>query len=308
MKKFLSHFPFFVGLTIVAVLTFPEIKPPHLPAEALAETVPTSSAALNAPSPTPSTTPSKVSLPVPFLWEIPDGVWVPPWSGACEESSVLMVEQFYLGRKNRSYGRTEAKDLIWPLFGIEDRLFGGNLDTNSTRTLKLINDYTAFDAKIKLRPTLDDIKTELAAGRPVISLHYGRDLKNPHHRWRQGGSSYHMMAIVGYDEKTEEFIVNDPELKDGIDLRYKYDIILSSLRDFNHTTKKADGTPVVLFTKPKEIVKARGGSRIFLVRDGVKHYISNPAVFKNHRWSWSLVKEVDPKYLKNLPSGPAITR
>lgn len=253
-----------------------------------------------------TSTPSKVSLPVPFYWEIPDGVWVRPWNGACEESAISAAEGYYLGRPKQIVSKADEKRQMLPLFPIEDKLFGYDSDTDAAENLKLINDYTSFDAILKTNPTLDEIKAELAAGHPVISMHYGYALKNPRHRFRAGASSYHVMTITGYDDSTGEFLVNDPELPDGIDFRYKYDIILTTLHDFNHTTKHADGPAVVLFTRPKQIVKAVGGSRIYLIRDNKKYYIASPAVFKNHRWSWSLVKTVDKGTLDGMQNGSAI--
>lgn len=247
-----------------------------------------------------------VILPVPQVWEIPDGVWRAPWSGACEEASVTMAEQFYLHPGKRIVPRAEEKKLMAPLFPIEDKLFGSNSDTNSTRTLKLINNFTSFDADIKLNPTVEDIKNELKAGRPVISLHYGYDLKNPRHRFRHGGSSYHVMVLTGFDDQKKIFFANDPELKDGIDFPYNYAIIMASLHDFNHVTKKADGTAVALFTRPKMLVKTVGSNRIFLVRGVEKQYITSPTVFKTHRLSWGLIKTIPAEEMAKFSEGPAI--
>lgn len=245
-------------------------------------------------------------LAVPHIWEIPDGVWQAPWSGACEEASIIMVEQFYLHPGKRTLSRVEAKSLMSPLFPIEDRLFGSNADTNSTRTLKLINDFSSFDATIKFYPTIEDIKNELTAGHPVITLHYGYDLNNPRHRFRRGGSSYHMMALTGFDDQKKIFFANDSELKDGLDFPYDYAIIMASLHDFNHTTRRANGEPVVLFTRPKMLVKAVGSNRIFLVRGKEKQYITSPAVFKTHRLSWKLVKTISASELAKLSDGESI--
>ena len=252
--------------------------------------------------------PAKISLPVPFYWEIPDGVWVPPWSGACEEASIAAVESFYLKRPKKIIKKADAKAVMSPLFKIEDRIFGYNSDTSGAEIVRLINDYTSFDATLKDSPTLEEIKNELAAGRPVISLHYGYDLNNPRHRFRRGGSSYHVMAITGYDDTKDEFLVNDSELPYGIDFRYKYGIILSTLHDFNHQTKKADGPARVVFTAPKMIAKAAGSNRIYLIRDNKKYYISSPLVFGNHRWKWSLVKPIAKDQLDQMTSGENINK
>lgn len=254
----------------------------------------------------PSALPSKVSLKVPFVWEIPDGVWVPPWSGACEEAAMTAVDQFYLNSGKRILPKAEAKADMLPIFSFEDKLFGYNGDTDAAEIAKAINDFSSFDATIVRNPTLSDIKSELAADHPVLSLHYGYALNNPRHRFRRGGSSYHVMTLTGYDDATGQFTVNDSELSDGIDYHYKYDIILATLHDFNHKTKHADGPPTVIFTRAKTIVKAAGSARIYLVRDGVKHYISNPAVLKNHRISWKLVKTIDKATLNSFTTGDPI--
>ena len=250
----------------------------------------------------------KVSLPLPFLWEIPDGVWVAPWSGACEEASVLSVEGYYLKKPKVIVKKDEAKALMLPMFAIENKIFGYNSDTTAAETTKLINDYASFDAYVKDTPTLEEIKNELRAGRPVITVHYGYDLANPRHRFRRGGSSYHVMAIAGFDDAKGEFLVNDSELNDGIDFRYKYAIIMDTLHDFDHSTRKADGPARAIFTRPKQLVKAEGGKRIYLVRDNKKYYISNPDVFKAHRWGWSLVKSIDKATLDSYAAGGSIDK
>lgn len=252
--------------------------------------------------------PASINLPVPFLWEIPGGTWVKPWNNACEESSVAMVENYYLNNKKMRFPAKEAKAMMWPFFSIEDKLFGSNADTNSTRTLKVINDYTSFDATIKKNPTLEEIKAELTAGRPVISLHYGFGLKNPLHRFRRGGSSYHVMVLTGFDDRAKKFFVNDPELAGGLDFPYSYGTILTSLHDFNHTTKKADGTPTVLFTAPKLIVKTSSHHSLYLIRDNKKYYISRPEVFKNHRWNWGIVKTISQEKLDGYALGGKINK
>lgn len=252
--------------------------------------------------------PKKITLPVPFYWEIPDGIWVPPWSGACEEASIVAVEGYYLKQPKKIVGKADAKATMSPLFKIEDRIFGYTSDTSGAEIVKLINDYTSFDATLKENPTLDEIKAELAAGRPVITLHLGYDLNNPRHRFRRGGSSYHVMTITGYDDAKGEFLVNDSELPDGIDFRYKYGTILSTLHDFSHLTRKADGPARVVFTASKTIVKAFGSNRVYLIRDNKKYYISNPTVFTNHRWKWSLVKALDKEILDQMAGGETIKK
>lgn len=248
-----------------------------------------------------------VYLSVPFTSEIPNGAWVGPWKNGCEEASIVMVEKYYLGQKKLT--KTEAKNTMQKLFNWEDKNYGFNADTDAEQTAGIINDYSSFEASIKRNPTLDDIKKELDEGRPVITFHYGFGLNNPLIPFLRSGSSYHVMVVVGYDDSAQEFIMNDVgNHKSGLDYRYKYATILNTLHDFNYTDKKADGTPTALFTAPKNIVKVAGGARIYLVRDGKKYYIANPKVFKNHRWSWNVVKPISKEELDKLPNNLTISK
>jgi len=196
---------------------------------------------------------SKVSIPVPYTSEIPNGAWVKPWNNACEEASIVMVDEFYHGIKTTRLTRQRAMTLMQPIFLWEDKNFGYNADADAAEIARIINETTPFKATIKYQPTLDDIKQELAQGHPVISLHYGFGLKNPLIPFRHSGSSYHVMVLKGYDDTTKEFIVNDPgNDKSGLDFRYPYATIMDTLHDFNHHTKKVDGEPVVIFTTSKK--------------------------------------------------------
>jgi hypothetical protein len=116
------------------------------------------------------------------------------------------------------------------------------------------------------------------------------------------------MSVVGFDEEKGEFLVNDSEMNDGIDFHYKYATIMDTLHDFDKKTKRAEGPARVVFTRPKMIVKATGSNRIYLVRDEKKYYIANPSVFKNHRWSWGLVKTIDKATLDSYESGQQISK
>ena len=244
-----------------------------------------------------------VQLPVPFTPEIPDG----NWKNACEEASVTMVESYYLGNKKLRLPAADAKAVMQQLFDWENKHFGRNSDSNATETAKYINEYSSFNATVVTNPVLEDIKAELAAGRPVISLHFGKDLINPHHAWNPRGSYYHMMVLVGFDDASQEFIVNDTaDYLTGLDYRYKYATIMDTLRDFDHATRKTVMPPTVLFTSPKQIWQAEGGKRLWLVQGDTKQYISNPTAFKNHRLSGKLIKVVPADKLTALTTGPSI--
>lgn len=246
-----------------------------------------------------------INLQVPFTSEIPSGQWVGPWKNACEEASIVMVEKFYEGATTLSKA-TAIKNMN-RLFTIENKIFGSNADTDAARTNKLINEYTSFSSEIKDAPTLYDIKQELSAGRPVIAPLFGINLNNPAIRFRVGGTYYHMMVLVGFNDAEGEFIVNDPgDHMGGLDFRYKYATILDAIRDYNFKEKKANGPARVIFTAQKMLAKAAGGTKIYLVKNNKKFYIAHPKLFKKYGWKWSDIKSVEKGWLESLPSGEVI--
>jgi hypothetical protein len=245
-----------------------------------------------------------VKLSVPFIIEIPDGTWTGYWKNACEEASMAMVDQYYQGVS--SIGRQASKNIMIPLFTYQNSVWGSNADSNAERTAKIIEANLDFKATIKRNPTIDEIKDELRAGRPVISFHYARHLDNPGHRFRANGSWYHVMVISGFDETTGEFITEDPGAENGLDYRYKYDTLMATLGDFNHTTKKVDGPATVIFTEQYLLAKAVGGTRVYLLQDNTKQYICRPDLFKKYGWKWSKVRAVNKTWLSSLTNGSAI--
>ncbi|KKU26130.1 MAG: hypothetical protein UX39_C0012G0007 [Candidatus Magasanikbacteria bacterium GW2011_GWA2_46_17] len=246
-------------------------------------------------------------LSVPFTSEAPDGRWTAPWNNACEEASIVMAEQYYLGKSALS--KQKAKSEMFRYVAIENRIFGYNANTDAGEMEKLINEYsTSFNAKVTDNPTIEQIKDELRAGRPVISLHYGYELHNPLIPFRRGGTYYHVMVIIGFDEEKKEFIVNDDgNERSGAKYRYSYETTMRSLHDYVHNTRKTNGTPRVLFTYPK-FVKATGSNRVYRIQGNTKHYISNPRAFRNRRWKWEAVRTVDPTWLNSLETGEVISQ
>ena len=248
----------------------------------------------------------KIDLKVPFTSEIPNGSWVKPWNNACEEASIIMTEGYYFGYETMS--KAIAIKNMTPLFKIEDKIFGSNADTDAKRTAKLINDYTDFSATIKDKPTLEEIKDELTQGHPVIAMLYMKNIVNKYHRFRSGGSYYHVLVITGFDDHSKEFITNDNgNSVTGDGYRFKYDDIMKSLHDFNHKTRRADGPPRVLFTVSKVLFKEKNNPAVYLINHDIKYPIANGEVFKNHGWKWKNIHVVDKKMLDKFKTGEMIS-
>ncbi|HLD60515.1 MAG TPA: C39 family peptidase [Patescibacteria group bacterium] len=251
---------------------------------------------------------SKVSLPLPYTSQIPDGRSVAPWSVACEEASITMVEQYYLGNRSRAIPRAEAKNSMLPLFRWEDGVFGFNHDTNAAQTARIINEYSSFKATVTYSPTLEDIKQELRAGRPVITLHDGRGLNNRYIKYSISSRGYHMIVLKGFDDTTQEFITHDPGTSGtrGLDYRYSYDTIMNTLHDFNDTPAEPDYYPPVIFTAPKIFAREIGTNGVYLIENGMKRPIAHTGLFQKYRWNWKAVQKVNPGVLATIPDGAPV--
>ena len=220
-----------VGLAIFATMRNPEKSPEKTPVTTTTEKPP-----------------SQVMIAVPYLNEAPEDIWKGPWKNACEEATIVMVERFYLGDKSISI--KDGKAFMQELFDIQDAKYGSNANSDADRMEYLIDNHTTFDGQVKRNPTLEDIKNELRNGHPVIALHRGFDLKNPHIPFLATGSSYHTTVIKGYDDVRGQFITNDPgDSIAGAGYRYDYKIFMNSLHDYQYNTRLADGSPVVIFSK-----------------------------------------------------------
>ncbi len=186
-------------------------------------------------------------LPVPYVNEAPAGDWSGPWKNACEEASIAMVEYFYQGKTSVTIKEAEA--FMTMLFQKQNAKYGDNVNSDGVQFKYLIDNFTSFKSEIFRNPTIEQIKKELDEEHPVISLHYGFALKNPNIPFLPSGTSYHAMVIIGYDDATREFIVNDDgDPKAGAGHRYGYDLFMNSLHEYSYATKKANGPPTVIFT------------------------------------------------------------
>lgn len=190
---------------------------------------------------------------VPYVNEAPDGVFTGPWKNACEEASISMVEGYYLGKNTIEI--KEAKEFMNMLFEKQNISYGTNHNSDAARTAEMINKYSSYGAFIKENPTIEEIKSEIDQGRPVITPNYGFGLKNPNIPFLASGSSYHMVVIIGYNDETREFITNDSgDSKTGAGYRYGYDLFMPTIRDYDYSTNKVSGPSRAIFTFKKEVL------------------------------------------------------
>lgn len=183
-------------------------------------------------------------IPVPFTSQAPFSDWREPWHNACEETSIVMVDAFYAN--TTVFTKVQAKKEILALFKTKNRYIGHSFDESTKTMQRLINEFLPWEATIVSNPSLEAIKAELDAQRPVIIPVLADLLNNPHFL---GTFPYHVLVISGYDDTTEEFITQEPGTRHGENYRYSYTTLLTAMRDFD-PIDMARAPQRILFTSP----------------------------------------------------------
>ncbi len=197
------------------------------------------------PAPKPVAAPDKINLAVPFTTQAPFAVWEQPYEDGCEEASSAMVEWYYQNKQFSSHEVADAE--LQRLFAWEVTTFGTNKDSSAAQTARMIREYYGRKkVVVKTNITAADIRTELAAGRPVIVPAYGKALKNPN--FKNGGPVYHMLVIKGYIRDTH-FITNDSGTRNGADYTYTTQTLINALHDWNDGDVP-NGVPTMIVVYP----------------------------------------------------------
>ncbi|HEX7586011.1 MAG TPA: C39 family peptidase [Patescibacteria group bacterium] len=178
---------------------------------------------------TAATIPDSVLLDVPFLAQAPFGIWDPLHEDACEEASLVMVKHFLAKDKNLTpiSGDVEIRKMIQ-----YEEKNGYGISISMEQLKQIAKEYSAMlTGRVQSNATIDDIKQELSAGRPVIVPAAGKILPNPN--FRNGGPNYHMLVVVGYDKNG--FITNDPGTRKGEGFRYTFEALYYAMHDWDET-------------------------------------------------------------------------
>jgi hypothetical protein len=170
--------------------------------------------------------PLELNLDVPFYSQAPFGDWSYPWQEACEEASVLLVANAYLGK---NWSREEFRDEILKLVDYEMREFGAYEHTNVEQTAKMMTDNFGLKTVIHDDPTYDDIRRILSKGHLIIMTFSGKTLGNPN--YTNGGPVYHAMVAKGY-KKDGKLIFHDVGTRKGENYVYSWKVIENSLHDW----------------------------------------------------------------------------
>jgi len=175
-------------------------------------------------TPEPSPLPISVIHDIPFTSQAPYGNWEQPYQDACEEASLLM---YHAALTNMTLSTKTADKEILRLVDYEESI-GYSHDVNDEQLVRVAKDVYAYEnLTIDEVDSVEELKQYLADNNVIIAPLAGQMLGNPY--YTPPGPDYHMLVIIGYDEKTKEFITNDPGTKHGEGYRYSYITLFNSI-------------------------------------------------------------------------------
>lgn len=172
----------------------------------------------------------KIIKGIPFVIQDPQEKWIDPrLKFACEEALMLMTWHWIKSEQLQT--KNSNKEKILDLIKWQEENYGEYLDTSINDTALRFAQYFNYNqVQIKQDLSLNEIKQLLDSDQVIWLPVDGRQLSNPH--FKAPGPYHHLILIKGYDDKTEEFITNDPGTSFGEDWRYDYREIMLAWRDY----------------------------------------------------------------------------
>ncbi len=193
-------------------------------------------------SPTPSNSQTKNQLPLTYLLEVPftpqapTANWDELHNEACEEASVIMVNEYFAGNKTALLPSDLVETQLAKITEWEKQAFGYFLDIDAPETARLLNEMYGLKTKLIKNMTEEEIKTELLEGKLVIWSANGQKLNNPN--FRQPGPPYHMLVIIGWNKNG--FVTNDPGTRKGHNYPYTYETLYNAAGAWSHNLNAVD--------------------------------------------------------------------
>jgi hypothetical protein len=183
-------------------------------------TPPTSSSSINLLS--------SLNLDMVFYTQAPHSNWDYPWQEACEEASILLVANEYL---NLNLDRDAYNEELLKLVDYEIETFGAYEHTNIEQTVQMIEDNYKLETRVHENPTFEDLQEIINRGNFIVAPFAGKLLFNPN--FKNGGPTYHMLVIKGYDAEKNQVVTNDVGTRNGENYVYSWDTINAALHNWN---------------------------------------------------------------------------
>lgn len=130
----------------------------------------------------------------------------------------------------------------------------------------------------------------------IVIDHFGRQVKS--------------VAII----PSEQFF-SDDAAKKKISVDYHLEIHLLSLKSESkqgsedyQTTNQSKSSSKEIFPNSSAplLIRARGDSKVYLVKNGYKHWLSTPEIFNSYGYHWTEIKEIEPVEMEKYPTSTLI--
>lgn len=186
-----------------------------------------------------------VVIDVPYTSQAPEGNWSEPWQNACEETSIAMVNAFYLREPINSIS---APGIILSVFNKKHEKLRESKDESFDDLATFI--HTEYDWRVTERKYVEseDIEHEIDKHHPVFIAFDAREI--PAAPFPEPKPDYHVAVIVGYDDVAKEFIFHDPGLSEGKEIRYTYEDVIKANQEYVIADTGEVRGGDVLFTAP----------------------------------------------------------
>ena len=168
--------------------------------------------------------PDNKILKVPFIVQAPLQNWQ-IHKESCEEAAFLTLISF---QKGENLSKESQNQELVKMKNFQKEHYGAEKDLIGNDFVKFSQDYAGVSLKTLENPTLEDIKREINAEKPLIIPVIAKYLKNPHYP-HQG---YHMLVIIGYEG--DEIITNDPGTYRGAGFKYSFQKIKKAGEDYGN--------------------------------------------------------------------------
>lgn len=177
--------------------------------------------------------PANKKLEVAFIPQAPYHDWSEPWQNACEEAALLTLYHYIKGDKEVS--AEQVKQEILAMLAWQDKYFGSHKDLKASEIATMAEKYLGYkNVQLTYDIKIEDIKEEIAQGRPVLIPAAGRVLDNPN--FTSPGPIYHNVVVIGYTEN--KIVTNDPGTRLGADFEYSYENFYDSIHDYVEGAKQ----------------------------------------------------------------------
>jgi len=172
-----------------------------------------------------------IILSVTFIAQAPLAHWEDArQQDGCEEAGALMAMAWAQGGIDASPAAAE-KEII-ALADWEQENYGEHRDVYiDDVATRIFQDYFNYDKiTTEVIYSKEDLLAFLRAGKLILAPTNGQTLHNPN--FKALGPERHLLVIIGYDAKTDEFITNDPGTRRGAGYRYPSDILFKAIRAY----------------------------------------------------------------------------